>query len=180
MVSMRKFIIYVLPTFAVCTCRFFLKQTDFEEECAQYQDAILARVLPQLLHSHNSAAAPLHGPSGFELPSFIVTERGVTLTDWARQPKQAFDVFAMVQNVATLLSQLHQQRRVHRDGATSHKRNWYKLCINDWQKLASSARGELQTCKGLFTITLAHALSSKFQPPIPGTAAWQVITRSMQ
>ena len=83
---------------------------------AQYQDRTLARALPQLLDSHNCTTDCLEGCEHVQLPSFIVTERGITLTTWAAHPGQPLDIFAMVQNVAALLAVLHNAQRVHRDG----------------------------------------------------------------
>lgn len=62
-----------------------------------------------------NADGAVRSASGMPLPPFIVLERGVTLTEWARHERKAMQVIGMVEAVADLLVALHGSGRVHRD-----------------------------------------------------------------
>ena len=111
------------PTLMMCCqrasarhfCRFF-KPAEFEEELALYCDPVLSKALPTVRFSSDNRDCAARSRSGFVFPPFIVLERGVTLSNWARkQQRSSFSVALMVEELGKLLAGLHDAGLVHRD-----------------------------------------------------------------
>ena len=55
------------------------------------------------------------GYAGYAYPPFLVTDRGITLTQWLTRPRPPAAILAMAVEVAELLAVLHRAGMVHRD-----------------------------------------------------------------
>jgi hypothetical protein len=95
--------------------RFFHVRADFEEEVALYRDPVLKKVLPELLAVTDNADGGVTSRSGYAYPPFFVLERGQTLAEWVKSPRNFFEITTLVERLAQLLHELHGSGRVHRD-----------------------------------------------------------------
>lgn len=93
----------------------YLNRNEFEEEVALYRTPALASIMPDLLHASDNATGAVRSRSGYHFPPFLVLERGTTLKKWLDEDRNFFEVTAMVEALARLLSSLHAAGYVHRD-----------------------------------------------------------------
>ena len=93
----------------------FCERRDFDEEVAQYQDPVLRRVLPDLIHASDNADGSAVSANGFAFPPYLVLERGMPLKEWLGRQRRAMEVAVMVEALAELLATLHGALRIHRD-----------------------------------------------------------------
>ena len=97
-------------------CRFFLDPAEFEQEVSVYQDPVLSKALPSLIHATDNRNGAARSRSGFVFPPFFVMERGTTLSRWvAQRTRNVAEVALMLDGMARLLAELHAAGLVHRD-----------------------------------------------------------------
>ena len=63
----------------------------------------------------DNAAGSVKSHTGYTFPSFIILDRGITLSQWLQTPRSHSAVVAMAAEILQLLGMLHRAGRVHRD-----------------------------------------------------------------
>ena len=91
---------------------------EYNEEAAHYNDAVLNKVMPQLVTASDNSTGAHRSRSGYVFPPFFVLERGLTLRDWGANQRGFFEVTGMLEAVAKMLDVLHCAGRVHRCAAS--------------------------------------------------------------
>ena len=95
--------------------RFFLSPSDYGTELRLYEDPLCRTCLPQLVHATEGTPCEARGFEDYVFPPFLVTDRGITLLQWAESFRSPSAVLAMVAEVAELLGTMHRGGIVHRD-----------------------------------------------------------------